>query len=290
MIVGSAILLVASKGRPESLERALPFWLEQGMPIALVVTSPEDLPLHLPKSVETLFSKPGLTTQRNTGLRWVGERYDIVIFFDDDFLPCKGWRVAAEKSFQEHPELAALTGNVLADGMVNRTLTWDEAEDITHKAKESISLLPRGYNEIENPYGCNMAFRTKALKNICFDERLPLYGWLEDLLIGGELRKQGWKIGKIMNAQGVHVGSKTARQNGLRMGYSQVMNNFYIWCKGAGRGSKLLSMVLRNIAANILGILKGDLDIDRKGRLDGNILAISDIIRGRITPERIVKL
>ena len=30
------------------------------------------------------------------------------------------------------------------------------------------------------PYGCNMAFRAQSIEHLTFDERLVLYGWLED--------------------------------------------------------------------------------------------------------------
>ena len=45
--------------------------------------------------------------------------------------------------------------------------------------------------EIRGTYGCNMAFRTAGIGSVRFDERLPLYGWQEDLDFCGALRGSG---------------------------------------------------------------------------------------------------
>ena len=39
--------------------------------------------------------------------------------------------------------------------------------------------------------GCNMAFRFSALRNVRFDERLPLYAWLEDHDFRGQVERRG---------------------------------------------------------------------------------------------------
>jgi hypothetical protein len=55
--------------------------------------------------------------------------------------------------------------------------------------------------------------------------------------------------------------------------------------RGADRG-----VVTENLAANLLGSLWPEPYIDRLGRLKGNILAASHVLRGRIEPEFILRL
>jgi hypothetical protein len=46
----------------------------------------------------------------------------------------------------------------------------------------------------------------------------------------------------------------------------------------------------RNIAANLARSLYPEPWIDRRGRLKGNLLALVDVMRGRISPGRILQL
>jgi len=45
-----------------------------------------------------------------------------------------------------------------------------------------------------------------------------------------------------------------------------------------------------NIAANILGSLKPQGLVDRRGRLKGNLIAFGDFVRGRLDPMRVLDL
>ena len=79
--------------------------------------------------------------------------------------------------------------------------------------------------------GCNMAFRYSALRNIHFDERLPLYAWLED----ADFRGQAERYGHVIRAEalsGVHLGHKQGRGRGVTLGYSQIANALYLATKG----------------------------------------------------------
>lgn len=279
----SSVIMVASKGRPEVLERALPFWQAQEVPVVFVVTDPADLPKNMTSAVTVLMSPAGLTKQRNTGLNWVGGRYDFVIFFDDDFLPTPGWLDSVVAAFEKYPACGAITGGVLADGMIDPSLTWAKANELISKASE-----PRHtYEAVKNPYGCNMALRMSAMANLRFDERLPAYGWLEDWDIGGALRKAGWQVARVTPPLGVHLGVQVARQSGVKMGYSQIVNNIYIWRKGHGSGARLILMAVRNVLANLVGVLKHDPRVDRLGRLKGNIIALKRLMFVGIDPEYI---
>ena len=80
--------------------------------------------------------------------------------------------------------------------------------------------------------GCNMAFRlpTARAAGVEFDEALPLYGWLEDVDFSRRMAPYG-KIISWPNCRGVHMAVKRGRTSGVKLGYSQVMNPFYLWRK-----------------------------------------------------------
>ena len=69
--------------------------------------------------------------------------------------------------------------------------------------------------EIRGAYGCNMAFRTAEIGSVRFDERLPLYGWQEDLDFCGALRSSG-RIVKTDIVWGVHLGTKRGKGSEVR--------------------------------------------------------------------------
>lgn len=140
-------------------------------------------------------------------------------------------------------------------------------------------------------YGCNMAVRMDAVSRggIRFDEKLPLYGWQEDVDFCRRLAPQG-RIVWSPALRGVHLGSKRGRSPGLRLGYSQVANPPYLIGKGTVSRSWALRLIGRNIAANLLGSLRTQGLVDRRGRLRGNLVALRDMVLGRMSPDRILAI
>ena len=229
----------------------------------------------------------GSCRQRNAILRHRPDDSDIVIFFDDDFLPHPGWIAAACRFFAENPDVGAITGDVIADGIKGPGIPFDEARATLAAAGPADAEAV-----VENfpPYGCNMAFRATAVRDIRFDERLVLYGWLEDLDFGGALARNGWRTVKIGAARGVHMGIKQGRIAGRKLGYSQIMNPVYIRRKGGLDTAGMVRQILRNVGANLARSVAPEAYVDRRGRVLGNLLALADLCRGRITPERAERL
>ncbi|MEL6979627.1 MAG: hypothetical protein AAGM38_13230 [Pseudomonadota bacterium] len=100
----------------------------------------------------------------------------------------------------------------------------------------------------------------------------------------------GGRIVILEAACGVHMGAKSGRSPGLRLGYSQVANPIYLMRKGSMPMKWGLHFMSRNVVANVLKSLMPEPYIDRRGRLKGNCLAIYDFARGRVDPERILSL
>jgi hypothetical protein len=122
-----------------------------------------------------------------------------------------------------------------------------------------------------------------------FDERLPLYGWLEDLDLSTRLSRRG-TLYHASALRGVHRGVKRGRTSGVRFGYSQIANPLYLLVRGRAPVHYAFANICRNLAANLLRVSKPEPWVDRKGRLKGNGLAAWDLVRGRLKPERILEL
>ena len=143
--------------------------------------------------------------------------------------------------------------------------------------------------EIRGAYGCNMAFRTAEIGSVQFDERLPLYGWQEDLDFCGALRSSG-RIVKTDIVWGVHLGTKRGKGSEVQLGYSQIINPAYIFRKGNMSLAYAFRQAGRNFLANLVKSIHPETYVDRRGRLRGNLIGLFHLMTGRLTPEYILKL
>jgi hypothetical protein len=189
-------------------------------------------------------------------------------------------------------DTVCVTGQILVDGVKIGGLEWSDGQSIVSKAdssKKIVTMNDHNTQDLKSPYGCNMAFRAKSIEHLRFDERLILYGWLED-------RDFGFRAGaraRIISTDvvwGVHLGTKRGRVSGLRFGYSQVVNPWYLMKKGSMTPFDVYRSIFHGLAANALGTFFRNSHVDRWGRLKGNIIAIKDIIFNRWAPERIAEL
>ncbi len=236
--------------------------------------------------VELALGARGLPRQRNRGLDLLAGRADIVTFFDDDFVPAPDYLEQVERIFIEQPAIAGLTGELVADGINAAGYSVDEATALN---AAGAAAMDKGFRQRQALYGCNMSIRMAAAEGLRFDERLPLYGWLEDIDFTTQLARRG-RLVSTGRATGVHMGAKGGRTSGRRLGYSQIANIIYLQRKGTmqpGLGRKLLT---QNLVSNLVRSLRPEPHIDRRGRLWGNTLALADMIRGRIDPRRIETL
>ncbi len=284
---------IATVGRPHILRIALEQLARQSRPAdCVLVCAPTvaDLDDAIGRATAEIILGPlGLTRQRNAILQHA-RQYDILVFFDDDFLPAPSYLAAVEDVFRAHADVVMMTGAVIADGVVGAGLAPGEALRLLADAPP-IRDAGDGLDEVANGYGCNMAVRLTAVRDTqCdFDEKLPLYGWLEDVDFSLRLASMG-RIVRASAARGVHLGIKQGRQSGIRLGYSQIANPFYLARKGTCPWPRALRTMTRNIAANCLRSLRPEPYIDRRGRLAGNMMGLRDLIERKLDPERILEL
>jgi GT2 family glycosyltransferase len=246
------------------------------------------LPARFP-GVRFLREQPGGLTRQRNRLMDAAPDADIMLFLDDDFLPARGFLAVLEAVMTARPDCAVATGTVIADGAKGPGLTVAQGRAILEAdapPPDALAAQPHF-----NGYGCNMALRlapvrTQALR---FDERLPLYGWYEDIDMTRRLLPHG-SILRLAGARGVHLGVKQGRVPGVRLGYSQVVNPVYLALKGSFPWSHALPSAGRHTLINLLRSPWPEPEVDRFGRLRGNLLGLWDVLRGRVRPERILEL
>jgi GT2 family glycosyltransferase len=259
--------------------------------IIICATKPADVAgIHdlFPK-VKIIFSEAGACKQRNAIIKAAVDA-DVLVFFDDDFIPDSMYLASMDFVFVTLPSIVVATGRVLADGITSSGISHEDAIKIIRK--NYLNSVPREVKIVFSGYGCNMALRMSAVRenNILFDERLPMYSWQEDVDFSRRMAKFG-AIGQINTAVGVHLGVKSGRTSGVRFGYSQVANPLYLFGKKQGYTLKwALFHICKNFAMNVLKSFKPEPYVDRFGRLRGNIKALFDLMRGKMTPERVLEL
>ncbi len=280
-------LAYATLGRSETLSRTFDVIAQQTLPPTSVIISctqrADAGTLAAREDVVVLVGPKGAACQRNRVLEALPVGTDVVVFFDDDFVPHPRWIEEVVRVFREHPDIGAVTGDLLADGINGPGLSFEEARALVARARSS---GPSWIQDAYSPYGCNMAFRCAMIEGLAFDERLVLYGWLEDRDFGAALVRRGARSVKVGAARGVHMGIKRGRVSGVKLGYSQVVNPIYLNRKGTMRAGNVVDHIFRNTVSNLVRSARPEPYIDRLGRLHGNLVGAFDLLRGRVTPER----
>ncbi len=285
-------VVLASLGRAKELEDMVSDLRRQSLPPSVIILSlekVEDAPPGLSKDIEVVLGPRGLCAQRNRGLAALAGRCDVVVFYDDDFVPSAHALRRISALFAAHPDIAGATGLVLADGVTTGGISREAARRIVDDYDAAPPASRPALVDRATAYGCNMAFRWSAIEGLWFDERLPLYGWQEDVDFGGLVLQRGRMVASHAFA-GVHRGVTKGRMPGVRFGFSQIVNPIYLMRKGTMRRHHALSILLKNILINHVRALAPEPFIDRRGRLIGNWIGLAHLFRGRIDPMQVLQL
>lgn len=287
------VVAIPTLGRGEQLARLLAHLEHQTrLPDEVIVSAPDAThvePIRAERfPVSVIFGRKGLTAQRNNVLEHAAHRFDIITFFDDDFVPADDYLDRLERAFEENDDWTVVMGQVIRDGARNAGIDWQEATAALDEAKAKLPSEPLVADHV-GAYGCNMSIRAARIGDLRFDERLVLYGWQEDIDFTSQLRSRGRVVG-VSSIIGVHLGLKAGRVSGVRFGYSQIANPVYLIRKGTVPASFALPLMARNLAANLGHSVRPEPYIDRRGRLRGNLLAMAHILTGRIEPEYILQI
>jgi glycosyltransferase involved in cell wall biosynthesis len=286
-------LVIASRDRAEILSKVLNIVVSQARPpdeIVISVVQSSDIPEMKFRGipVTTVLGEAGLTRQRNKGLCHLIDKVDVIVFIDDDFIVGDDYFLNVERIFAQDNSIVGLQGKVIADGANSPGYTFEQGLRFVEDHRENPSQEPVT-RDIEGTYGCNMAFRIVSIGSIRFDERLPLYGWQEDLDFCGALRG----IGRIVTTErvwGAHLGTKRGKGSEVRLGYSQIINPAYIARKGNMSPYYAFRLASKNFMANLAKSIRPESYVDRRGRLRGNFIGIYHLALGRLTPEYVYQL
>ena len=286
-------VIIATKGRPQSTTQLLRLLERQTLIPSVVLVSAtdrkdvEDQPI-TSLHVEYIFGSAGSSIQRNRALNKIRANCDVVIFFDDDFAPSPYWIDHCRNIFHSEPGVVGISGSLIRDGAQTGGISWDEATSLIDREIPVPVDVPV-LSECADLYGCNMAFRMSAIADVNFDERLVLYGWMEDKDFARTVKKRG-RIVECNSMVGVHLGLKTGRVSGKRLGYSQIVNPWYLYKKGTLSSKEVWTCILRALVANGLKTFWAKDTIDRRGRLTGNLIGVGHLLSGSCRPERAAKL
>jgi GT2 family glycosyltransferase len=284
---------VATVGRPATVvETIAELYAQKRLPDEILVCAPtaadvEGVERRHPQA-RLLHGPRGLSAQRNEIIRNACGS-DVVLFIDDDFVVCPGYLKAIEAAFAANKDVVLATGLVVADGILGPGLPFEVGRVLAHTCVEDDDR--RGCVDIYDAYGCNMAVRLAPIiaRGLRFDEALPLYAWLEDLDFSRQIARFG-RIVQVMDARGIHLGIKSGRQSGVRLGYSQIANPIYLMRKGTCSRQRALRLMASNVAANVVKSVWPERYVDRFGRVIGNFHALIDFVGGRLAPSRILAL
>ena len=291
-------VVIATKARPKILAETLESIQRQTRPAARIyvsITSPEDLPPGdlAGKGVAVLTSSIGGSAQRNTAIRQAPPEIEYFAFFDDDMEIHPSYLSNAVAFLEQNPDVVALSGNMLADGNISREAARALLEKDSTWAGSG-TLRDRGPHHIL--YACNAVVRAEPLRRTLFDENLPLYSYGEDYVLSHQLKAYG-RVGRLSNAVGVHLQTQASRVSGKRYGYAMVANNWYFIKKGvchlAAPWSYIrfaLVIVLKRLLVNLRDAVMGKSQRDPWGQIQGNLLAVVEVISGRSSPQRILEL
>jgi len=287
---------IATRGRSDTLKETLADLALQTRPADGVYVAYFDLqdigdaPSLFPQ-VHFLQGSGGSCAQRNHLLDAAGDHHSLIFFMDDDFYLHRDYLLRMEQTFLSDPLILGATGEVIADGAVGPGLSSDYAREKLRQIGTVPTLAQCKPQPAFNTYGCNMGFRVSALREhgIRFDEDLPIYAWFEDVDFSRRLLPYG-KLVLVPGAQGVHLGIKLGRTSGKRLGYSQVANPIYMARKGTLPWLSAASGIVRHVSKNLLLSLRPEPYVDRRGRVQGNLLALRELLQGRMRPDRILQL
>src|ERR1700761_2700469 len=155
------VVIIATKGRPQEVSNLVEALARQSVPADRIIVSACDggdvARISAAENVEIVLGSPGSSVQRNKGLSLARGQYDVVVFFDDDFIPSRYWIEHAREFFSSHADAASVTGLVLADGAKSGGLRWSGGQSIVDDADRSAQHAGGHYTIRHGrpAYGCN---------------------------------------------------------------------------------------------------------------------------------------
>ncbi|MBK8781531.1 MAG: glycosyltransferase family 2 protein [Anaerolineales bacterium] len=256
-------VIICTRNRFEDFKKTLPsIMMQTRLPDELIVVDSSDTQrietyldsISFPFPVRYFHTQPGLTLQRNHGIR--ESTGDLIFFFDDDVELDANYLAEAEKVFASdmNRKIGAVGGQVV-NPYGNQMLTFRLRFELvvfgffrcffglvgSGNGRFRFSGMPTHLPVLEySKYfeclsGCCMAFRREVFEKAAFDESLALYGLMEDVDISKQTLDAGYKICYQATARLVHNESPTNRLDRQRWAEMTVTNYNYLFRKNWAR-------------------------------------------------------
>jgi glycosyltransferase involved in cell wall biosynthesis len=291
-------VIICTLNRPAILHQTIMSVKKQAVaPRQIIVASPS-LDHVLPETlaltgVEYVQTPIGLCKQRNKALEAVARDTELVAFLDDDIELARSYLAEMSRLFRDNSGIIIASGRMLHDGGRGSVISREEAVALCEgydKVHNGDALL--SFKTVSSGYGCNMIARYASIGSCRFDERLPLYAWLEDRDFSHRCTAGRCAPVECKNAVAVHLGWRSGRVSGVRLGFSTVVNPVYL-----RRKAKVFSFPfifvnywLRCMVGNILGVITRDAEYDRIGLIKGSMIGFWHLLSGRCDPEYVLNL
>lgn len=287
------VVIFCSVNRPAMLHESILCVSRQSIPCRIVVSVPGESDVARETrqlaSVTVVYSAKGLTRQRNAAMDSIQDDPEMIFFLDDDMEMEDSCVEKLLLTLRERPDASMATCVNVAQGTYAAgTLDRETARRLILERQQvqqsEQSEMP--FTSIHAAYGCMMALRGSLRNKVRFDERLPLYGFLEDFDFSLQCRKFG-PILQNPNALAVHIEVTQGRMGDKKRGYSEVVNPFYILSKKTGaRWSRVFLGSMRRTLRSAGLAVKGQ----GWQRLIGNLMGWANVATLRPDPEKILTM
>ncbi len=252
-------VIICTRNRLDDFRSTLASLVQQTrLPDELVVVDSSDTQaldeylksIRLPVAVKYIHSKPGLTLQRNVGIR--NSAGDILFFFDDDCELDVNYLAKVEAVFERDVqcEIGAVGGRLenlfgnqpmtlkfrmerIVFGLIRSLFGLDDYGSGRFRLS-GMATFPHDSMKaryIDCLSGGLMAFRREVFQKVEFDENLTGYGLMEDWSISKSTLNAGYKIYYEPSAALVHKESPQNRLNYFRWAEMMVANYDYLFQK-----------------------------------------------------------
>jgi len=236
-------------------------------------------------NLKYIYTEPGLTKQRNIGIKNASGA--IIFFFDDDVILDPKYIEKVVRVFQndQNREIGAVSGRIVnyyrynsIKGMLTKVILHIFLAPHYGDGKFKVSgmaplphILLQG-KWIQRLSGCCMTFRKEVFKDLAFDEMLSGYSAMEDLDISKRVSDR-YKIFYEPEAKLIHKKSVVGRLDEFQIARMTLINQHYLFKKNWPQtlprklafwwgiiGSLTLSIFTRNLN-HLRGTLAGIYDV-----------------------------
>ncbi len=262
-MISKISVIICTRNRLDDFQVALESLLNQSrLPNEVLVVDSSDSreveeyigSISIPVKVNYIHSEPGLTLQRNVGVR--SSEGDLIIFFDDDVDLDESYLSEVEKIFvcDAKDEIGAVGGRIVSPHSEHsKSILYWLGPKIFSLIRLVFGLVGNGSGRfrwsgmpthpvtssssknIECLSGCCMAFRREVFKKVTFDEALIRYGLMEDADISKQVLDAGYKIYYQASAHLIHHVSPSNRLQRWQWAEMTVVNYDYLFRKNWSR-------------------------------------------------------